>query len=160
MKRLFYVLTISALAALAGVLPACDDDDPADTGPTTGTVSGTVTFQGTWPTTPTSAVQVSIFASFPPTGAPDDFTDPIAPTGSYDYRFDGLTPGTYAAIVVGWRDTALPPGNDEYLGFHWAFVDSVAVDGSGNPRGMPVPVSVQAGQTVDADIAADLDVAP
>ncbi len=161
MKRLFHGLAIAvAMATLIGMLPACDDDNnPAGGGPTTGTVSGTVTFNGTWPTT--GDVQISVFSTFPPPpGPPDAFTDPIPAAASYDYQIGGLEPGDYAAIVVGWRD----PGNPsaaEILGMYWAFVDSVAVDSNGDPRGFPLPVTVEAGQTEDnLDITADLDVAP
>jgi uncharacterized protein (DUF2141 family) len=155
MKRPFHALACALVIAAA--LSACDDDDPAAP-PTTGAVSGTVTFQGAWPST--GDVQISIFSSFPPTGPPDAFTDPITQAASYDYSIAGLTPGAYAAVVVGWRDP-LNPSTAEILGMHWEHVDSVAVDSNGDPRGFPLPLTIEAGQT-DANInmLADLDVAP
>jgi hypothetical protein len=157
MKRRFHFLAIAVALAASIVMLACEDDeDPA--GPATGSIAGTITFQGTWPTT--GNVQLSVFSAFPPTGAPDAFTDPISPTASHDYQIDGLEPGEYAAVVIGWRDPADPPGA-KTIGMYWAFVDSVAVDGSGNPRGFPVPVTVRAGETQNnVDMVADLDVAP
>ena len=146
-----------ALAATVGMISACNDDNnPAM--PTTGTIAGTVAFLGTWPTT--GQVQVSVFLNWPPTGPPDAYSDPIAAGTSYDYRFDGLDPASYAAIVVGWLDPNLPPGQEKILGMY-CDCDTVAVDVSGNPEGMPVAVTVQAGKTKSAvNIAADLDVAP
>jgi hypothetical protein len=161
MKRLFGFLGMAALVMLVmSSMPACDDDDddnPAT--PTTGSIAGTVNFAGTWPAT--GQVQVSVFQNFPPTGAPDAFTDPLDETTTYNYRFDGLDPATYAAVVVGWLDPNLPPGQEKILGFYWAYVDSVAVDNTGTPRGVPLPVAVEAGETADnIDMAGDLDVAP
>lgn len=159
MKRRFRVFATALAGAAAVVLMAACEDDKNPAKPTTGSIAGTVTFRGTWPST--GQVQVSLFANFPPTGPPDAYTDPIAPGATYDYRFDGLDPATYPAVVVGWLDPALPPGSEEILGMYWAFVDSVAVDGSGNPRGNPVPVTVRAGEVAgNRDILADLDVAP
>ncbi|HXV13443.1 MAG TPA: hypothetical protein VEC56_04495 [Candidatus Krumholzibacteria bacterium] len=160
MKRLFYPLAIAGLAMTLAFLPACDDDDdnPMGGGPTTGTVAGTVTFEGTWPSV--GNVQISVYSTYPPMGPPDAFTDPIPAGTSYDYSIAGLDPGDYAAILVGWRDPADPPGA-KVIGMYWAFVDSVAVDGNGDPVGPPSAVTVEAGQTEsNLDITANLDVAP
>jgi len=158
MKLPFRILAIAVvLTATLGILACGDDDNPAM--PTTGNIAGTVTFQGTWPTT--GQVQVSLFSSWPPTGPPDAFTNPITPGASYDYAFNGLDPASYPAVVVGWLDPNLPPGSEEILGMYWQFVDSVAVDGSGTPRGLPKAVVVAAGLTKgNVDMVADLDVAP
>lgn len=157
MKRLLYSAALVAAIATAGALTACDDDDPA--APTTGSISGTVIFEGTWPTT--GQVQVSLFAEFPPTGPPDAFTDPITPGATYTYRFDGLDPATYPAIVVSWLIFPPTPGSEEILGMYWADEDSVAVDGNGTPQVMPVAVTVMAGDDKKSlDITANLDVAP
>jgi hypothetical protein len=168
MKRLFYVLAITALAAAVGVVPACDDDNnPIDGGPTTGSVSGTVTFAGTWPSV--GDVQVSIYSTIMtppgvPTGPPDAFTDPLNPVTdfpTYDYTLKGLDPGDYAAIFVGWRDPTDPPGA-RLIGVYWIYVDSLGIAMSGLPKDPgPAPVSVDAGDNLtDLDIVADLDLAP
>lgn len=159
MKRLLYTcaLVVAATSTVA-ILASCDNtDDPVT--PTTGSVSGTVTFQGTWPST--GQVQVSLFSAWPPAGPPDAFTDPITPSGTYNYSFNGLDPATYPAIVVGWLDPALPPGSEKILGMYWADEDSVAVDSNGNPQVLPTAVTVEAGDSKGSlDMAADLDVAP
>lgn len=147
-----------ALAATVGMISACNDDNNP-TMPTTGSLSGTVTFQGTWPTT--GQVQVSLFATLPPMGPPDAYTDPITPGTSYAYRFDGIDPAAYAGIVVGWLDPNLPPGSEKILGMYWADEDSVAVDVSGNPQVAPKSVTVVAGQNKGGlNMVANLDVAP
>ncbi len=160
MKRLFSWLAITVFAASLGFTAACGDDDPA--GPTTGTVSGTVTFQGEWPSI--GDVQIALYASLPPMGPPDASTDPIAQTTSYNYSFVGLDPATYDGIVVSWRDPSQPPGTPGAaytIGMYWADEDSVAVDAGGNPTVMPQPITVTAGSNqTGRDMVANLDVAP
>lgn len=170
MKRLFGFIGSAALITLAlSTVPACDDDDdnPINPNPTTGTVSGTVTFDGTWPST--GDVQVSIYSTlqpplYVPTGPPDAFTDPIAGSpATYDYEFSGLEFGTYAGILVSWRDPVNPSGA-QLLGMYWTYVDSVGIYDSGPFDGAPkppypTPVTVDASNAVrdNLDIRADLD---
>ena len=158
MKRFLcsYALAAAVMAA-AVILASCGDDDPVVA--TTGSISGTVTFQGTWPTT--GQVQVSLFSSWPPMGPPDAYTNPISPGATYNYSLGGLDPATYDAVVIGWFDPTLPPGSEKILGIYWADEDSVAVDDAGNAQVNPVAVTVQAGANKGSlDMAANLDVAP
>ena len=170
MKRLFgFLAVLAAASSLALTIPACDDDDdnPVDPVPTTGTVSGTVTFEGTWPST--GDVQVSIYSAlqpplYVPTGPPDAFTDPITgDPATYDYEFDGLDFGTYAGILVSWRDPN-NPSSAQLLGMYWTYVDSVGIFDSGPFDGAPkppypTPVTVDVNNPVreNRDIRADLD---
>jgi hypothetical protein len=106
-------------------------------------------------------VIVGLYASLPPMGAPDAYTDPIPAGTSYQFSLTGIDPATYDGIVVGWIDPALPPGSEETLGFYWAYEDSVAVDSNGVPRGLPLPITVVAGETKGSlNMVANLDVAP
>jgi len=170
MKRPFRLLAIAvALATTFGMISACDDENnPTNGGPTTGSVAGTVTFEGTWPST--GDVQVSIFSTldppyYVPMGPPDAFTDPI--TGSpatYNYSMAGLDFGSYAGIYVSWRDPA-NPSNAKLLGMYWVYVDSLGIvdDGSpldGTPKPpYPAPITLEAANAAQTglDIRADLD---
>ncbi len=170
MKRPFRLLAIAVvLATTLGMLSACDDDEdnPMDGGPTTGKVSGTVNFTGTWPTT--GDVQVSIYSTLMtppgvPGGPPDAFTEPLIPATdypTYNYTLEGLDPGDYAAIFVGWRDPANPSGA-KLLGMHWIYVDSLGIAVSGLPKAPgPTTISVDAGDNItNLDIEADLGLIP
>lgn len=170
MKRLMYFGALAvAIAAIMAVIPACDDEDtPTNTGPTTGSVSGTVTFEGTWPST--GDIQVSIYSTlappyYVPMGPPDAFTDPIAGSpATYDYSMTGLDFGTYAGVYVSWRDPT-NPSNAKLLGMYWVYVDSLGIvdDGSmldGTPKPpYPATLTLNAGNAVHSglDIRADLE---
>lgn len=131
-------------AVLLASTAACgDDDNPASGDPAnTGSVSGTITFTGTWPAT--GDVQVAVYSSLPPAGPPDGFTNPLNPATdypTYDFTIAGLDPGTYDGIVVTWRD----PGN--------VLSSEVIGEYSG---GVPVVV-VKGEESIGYDITADLD---
>jgi hypothetical protein len=156
-------------ATLLGVLWGCDDEDnPTDgDGNGTGSVVGTVTFRGTWPGT--GDVQVSIFSTLMtppgvPGGPPDAFTDPLNPATdfpTYNYKLEGLDPGEYAAIFVGWRDPANPTGA-KLIGMYWIDPDSVGIAANGLPKAPgPSSVSIDEGENkTGLDVTADLDLAP
>jgi hypothetical protein len=162
MTRLFRTSVILFLVGLASVAGCSEDENPAS--PTTGSVSGKVTFQGTWPST--GEVQVSIYsnlsAPWVPMGPPDNATDPIQ-SGSteFDYTMSGMDKGDYTAIFVGWRDPVNPAGA-RLLGMYWIYPDSVGIDEN---AGVPVmqPTSVTIGTAnlnpTGLDIRADLDLA-
>lgn len=153
-------LLLAGLCSLAlAAVAACDDDDDAPTTPTnTGSISGTVTFVGNWPAS--GNVQISLFSTFPPMGPPDAFTDPIPQGATYDFRLDGIEPGTYAALVVGWRDDALPPpANATCNGMYWIYPDSVGIAANCVPDAPgPSPVTVVKGVVLqNLDMTADLE---
>jgi hypothetical protein len=157
----FFVL----LLLLPVLFNACgDDDNPAGVA-TTGSVSGTVTFLGEWPSS--GDIQISIYSTLSPPwvpmGPPDAFTDPIQGTPSqYEYKMEGLDKATYAAIYVSWRDPQ-NPGASRLLGMYWAYPDSVGIDAqSGLPLEQPAPVSVNSANLnlSNLNIVADLDLAP
>ncbi|RMF58197.1 MAG: hypothetical protein D6748_09400 [Calditrichaeota bacterium] len=161
MKRGIFV----ALSILLLMLYGCkSSNEPVDTTPQTGSVSGTVTFVGTWPTT--GEIQVGIYANlqppYIPMGPPEAFTDPI-PQGTmvYNYKLEGLEKGTYSAIYVSWRDPNNPAAS-KILGMYWDHPDSVGIDTTG---GFTLPVAPPKSVTIDdqnlnltnIDIKADLD---
>lgn len=169
MKRSFLNLLIFMLVVAPVVLGGCSEDsNPA--APTTGSISGTVNFTGTWPST--GDVQISVYSSisqpggpgpaYLPTGAPDGFTDPIpGPVTSYDFTIGGLGMGTYAAVYVGWRDPANPSGA-LLLGVFQANHSVSGLDQQGLPAAAPAQVVIEDGKlTQDGiDMTADLSFAP
>lgn len=166
MKRFARLMMCVAAIGLVTVA-ACDDDEGGGTGParTTGTVSGTVTFQGNWPTT--GDVQISVYTNLSPPwvpmGPPETQTEPI--TGSpatYDYKFEGLDKASYSAVFVGWRDPANPMGA-MLIGMYWLHPDSVGVADVGGgcvlPSEQPTGFVIEDGHLdhTGFDITADLD---
>jgi hypothetical protein len=164
-KKSSRILLVTMLIALAALLGACDDDDNPTSVPKTGSVAGTITFQGAWPAS--GEVQVSIYSSLTPPwvpmGPPDAFTDPI--TGSpatYDYKMAGLDKATYAAIYVSWRDPQNPAAS-KLLGMYWAFADSVGINAqTGLPHIPPTAVTIDNANLnlTGLDITANLDLVP
>jgi|SRR5688572_6709461 len=163
MSRVFVgsIVTLVAGVALAACLSCGDDDEPAGGGPT-GSISGTVFFRGTWPST--GNIYVTVNSAYPPTGAPDAFTTPITetmvtmPGRTFDYTLGGIETGTYVAVLIGWRGG---PGQDKCLGMYWEHVDSLGVAANCDPAEAgiePSPVTVTKGDTTeDVDMVADLN---
>jgi hypothetical protein len=143
------------LVALLMSVASCGDDSTAAS---TGNIAGTITFRNTWPAT--GAIFVTVFSTYPPTGAPDSFTSPITenmlgPGRTYNYAINGLETHTYKAVLIGWRGGV---GNDQCIGMYWAYPDSLGVgaDCVAQPPG-PAPVTVKKDQTVKhVDMVADL----
>jgi hypothetical protein len=164
MKRVFSTISLAAALGFAVGLLACSEDS---TSPGAGSVSGKVTFEGEWP--PTGDVQVSIFSNleppdYAPTGAPDGFTSPIAPnTTEYNYELGGLDNGSYAGILVSWREAANPSGA-RMLGMYWIHPDSVGIESDGLTAKSPGPKTIAIKSSslkhTGLDIKADLDLAP
>ena len=158
-------IVVTAIIILTMIMVSCkSSNEPEDTTPQTGSVSGKVTFVGTWPTT--GEVQVGIYANlqppYIPMGPPEAFTDPI-PQGTveYTYKLEGLEKGTYSAIYVSWRDPN-NPAVSKILGMYWAHTDSVGIDTSSGftlPVEPPTPVTIDDDNLnlTNLDIKADLD---
>lgn len=164
--KIFARLSVLAMfLVLPALFNACgDEDDPARV-PATGSVAGTVTFLGEWPSS--GDVQISIYSALSspwvPMGPPEAFTDPIQGSpAQYQYKLDGLDKATYAAIYVSWRDPQ-NPGASRLLGMYWAFPDSVGISGqSGLPVEQPASVTINDANLnhSNLDITADLGLAP
>tara|TARA_Y100000590_G_C15713605_1_gene1011131 strand:+ start:767 stop:1204 length:438 start_codon:yes stop_codon:yes gene_type:complete len=78
----------------------CDNSTAPET-PESATISGTITFTGTWPTS--GEVTVSLNAMWPPQGAPAAYaviTSSDVVNDTYTYTFENVTFGTYPAIAV------------------------------------------------------------
>lgn len=140
---------------------ACDGDN-GTAPPEFGSISGTVKFIGSPPTT--GDVQVSIWPSWPPAGPPAAATDPLDPgVATQSYKIEGISKGTYEVVTVGWRDPANPAGA-LVLGVYWAETDSVGVDSNGSPnlpvQPIPIVISDNNLDITGVDIKANLDIAP
>ncbi len=153
------------LLAMAATFIACESStEPEDEQPDTGTVTGTINFDGTWPAN--GDVQISIYgdlnAPYVPTGPPEQASDPIASgSGTYDFTFEGLAKSTYSAIYVSWRDPANPAGT-KLLGMYWTTSDSSGINGiTGLPVQPPTEVTIDDNtlEVTGLTITADLDLA-
>ncbi len=156
------ILSIAMCVILSSFLILnCDKDDNSVDSEQFGSISGTVTFVGTWPST--GEIQVSIWTSWPPQGPPAAATDPLTQGQSKTYKIEGLTKGTYPVVTAGWRDPANPAGA-KVLGVYWSMTDSVGVDSSGNvlPSVQPTPIVISDDQLnhSNIDIKANLDIVP
>jgi hypothetical protein len=147
------------LTAMLALVAACGSD--SSTGVATGSVTGTITFRNTWPST--GAIYLTVFAEYPPTGAPDAFTNPITqamlgPGRTFKYKIPALQTGTYKSVFIGWRGGV---GNDKCLGLYWAFPDSVGI-GANCVAQDPGPLSITVKKntaTANINMIADLSLA-
>jgi hypothetical protein len=152
---------VLAAAFTVAAIVSCGDDSSTGTGPT-GSIAGTVTFRNTFPAT--GNIFITVFSQYPPTGAPDAFTNPIteamlSPTRTYDFTISGLETGTYKAVLIGWRGGV---GNDKCMGLYWAFPDSVGI-GADCVAQAPGPLAVAVNKdktTTGVNMVADLSLAP
>jgi len=109
------------------VVASCGGDDSTGNAPT-GSISGTITFRGPWPAT--GSIYITVFGQYPPTGAPDAFSNPIlenqlGPNRTYNYKLSGIEAGTYKAVLIGWREGI---GSDFCTGLYWPHPDSLGTD--------------------------------
>lgn len=160
------LLSLLAIFAMLLWLSACSDDStsPEDI-PDTGSVSGTVTFTGTWPSN--GDIQVSIYTGlnppYIPMGPPEQATDPIpANTGTYSFKFEGLEKTTYSAVFVGWRDPSDPTAS-RLLGMYWTDPNATGIDPmTGLPQAAPTTITID-NDHIDItgiNLTGDLDLAP
>jgi len=155
------LLSFVALAVVVVFAGACSDDDNPTSVPEFGTVSGRVTFDGTWPAV--GNIQVSLFDVWPPAGPPYQASPVIAANSTtFDFKFEGLAKKTYAAIAVGWRNPANPTGA-RVLGIYVndASKTGVTVNGGQPTFDTPVPIVISDAKIVwnGLDIKADLSLA-
>lgn len=113
-----FVIFVALTLLVAFLVCSCGDDDEEET-PTTGTVSGTVTFVGT-PPEDTGEIQVSIWsvlgASGYPEGPPDHYSAAFEEfTGDVKYTISGVSFGTYKLAAVGYEPSDAPMGTPETI---------------------------------------------
>ncbi len=161
MKRHSTVAARLMVVVMLVAVASCGGDNSTGVAPT-GTISGTITFRGTWPAT--GELYVTVFAKYPPTGAPDAFSNPIpenqlGPGRTFNYRLEGIEAGTYNAVLVGWREGV---GSDFCTGAYWPLPDSLGVDASCNVQAPgPSSVTVTKNKTAsNVNMVSDLTLIP
>ena len=160
-RRLATVAAVLMALFTLVVVASCGDDDSTGTAPT-GSIAGTVTFRGPWPAT--GEIYITVFAQYPPTGAPDAFGNPIlenqlGPGRTYDYELSGIEAGTYQAVLIGWRAGI---GSDFCTGLYWGNPDSLGIDSNCTAQAPgPSAVTVIKDKTVsNVNMVSDLTLIP
>ena len=130
MKFIKTMLLLSFLSIMFLTM-ACEDNETVDTPPESATLSGTITFTGTWPDTGTVAVSLS--STWPPQGAPAAsaaITSADLANNTYTYTFENVTFGSYASIAVSWEDPndTNPMSNQHPLGVYGATAEADFMD--------------------------------
>ena len=99
------------------LIVGCDNSTGPET-PESATISGTITFTGTWPSS--DYVYVSLNSTWPPQGVPAASkqilsSDVDVTNNTFSYTFDNVTFGTYGSIAASWMDvTDTNPATNQY----------------------------------------------
>lgn len=83
--------------------------------PESGTISGSITFEGTWPDS--GSILLTLDTQYPPMGPPagsKTITNGDLVNGIYDYSFASLAFGDYEAITVTYWPSGYSPGSTDY----------------------------------------------
>ena len=119
-----YVSLVISIVFVIFLASSCgEEDEEEEAVPTTGSVSGMVTFIGA-PPEGGGEIQVSIFSTVDangrPTGPPDHHSEPFEQlTGGVPYKISGVSFGTYKLAAVGYEPPDSGPGTPEIvLGMH------------------------------------------
>ena len=136
-----------------GLMTSCEDEGDL---PESGTLSGTVTFTGSWPET--GDVFISLQNNWPPAGAPyavDVILEEDVSSAEYVLNFVDVAFGTYGALSVSWEDPndANPITNQHILGAYGATVEAYFMDAD------PLVVSVDNAELTGLDFVSDLNLA-
>lgn len=113
-----YISLVVSIMLVLCLIISCGEEEE-ETPPTTGSVSGTVTFVGETPEGE-SEMQVSLFSvvdeTGKPAGPPAHFSEPFAEvTGEVQYKISGVSFGEYKLIVLGWELADSPTGTPEVV---------------------------------------------
>ena len=130
MKPFKTLLVLSLLSVMFSAM-ACEDSDTDDTVPESATLSGVVTFSGTWPGT--EILSISLNPTWPPTGAPyasKYITPAEIESDQYSYIFEDVSFGAYASISVSWLDPddSNPMTNQHTLGVYGGTAQAFFMD--------------------------------
>ena len=139
----------------------CEDNGPISTPtPESATISGTITFTGTWPVS--GDIAVSLSSTWPPTGAPAASTaisSSDLSNNTYTYTFENVTFGSYASIAISWQDPndTNPMTNQHTLGAYGGVFPFFTAYGGTDPA--EVTVTETEYELTGLDFGADLSLA-
>jgi len=156
--RTYRILMMMSLVLFIAFWLGCSDEKNPVQSSTTTEVSGTVTFNGAWPST--GNIQISLWTSWPPAGPPAAFSAPLTPgVATQTYKITELSKGPYAVITVGWRDPADPTGA-KVIGVYSANTTLAGVDCKGDFTVAPLPVEISASnpKATNVNLVANLDI--
>jgi len=147
--KLIKTLLILSLSLIMFLTMACEDNDTEDPAPEGGTISGTITFAGDWPTDGTVAVSLS--SNWPPQNMPAA-SSVLTTSSDNTYTFEHVAFGTYASIAVSWQDPndTDPMTNQHTLGAYGATAEAYFMDATS------VTVSETEYELTGLDFGADL----
>ncbi|GEM_PF-355708 len=157
MRTFRILLMMSLVLGIIFVLGCSDEKNPVQSSTTT-EISGTITFNGTWPAK--GNIQVSLWTSWPPAGPPAAFSAPLTPgVATQTYKISELAKGPYAVITVGWRDPADPTGA-KVIGVYSATNTLAGVDCKGDFTVAPLPVEISDSnpKVTNVNLVANLDI--
>ena len=115
MKYMKNKLLFPYLYLLFLVVGCEDNDNVVSSVPETGTISGAITFSGTW--ADSGSVLLTLDTQYPPMGPPagsKTITDSELANGIYGYSFESLAFGDYAAITVTYWPSGYSSGSTNY----------------------------------------------
>ncbi len=113
--KLMKNLLILSLTSVIFIITACEDDDPTVSKPESATISGVVTFTGTYPDT--GSVMLTLDTAYPPQGAPAGFkmiAKSDLENNSYVYSFIELAFGDFAALTVTYWPNGYSTASTDY----------------------------------------------
>ena len=158
--KLVKTLLVLSLSSVMFLTMACEDNETITTPPESATLSGTITFTGTWPDAGTVAVSLS--SAWPPAGAPAAsaaITSADLSSNTYIYMFENVTFGSYASIAVSWQDPndTNPMTNQHTLGAYGGVNPFFTAYGGTDPS--EVTVTETEYELIDLDFEAELSLA-
>ncbi len=117
------------LAFLIMSLNGCEDNnaDTVNNNPETGTLSGAITFVGTWPDS--GSVLLTLDVRYPPIGPPagsKTIESNQLENNVYEYTLDNLSFGEYAALTVTYWPSGYSPGSSNYS-LIASYLDSISM---------------------------------
>ena len=120
-------ITRLIIASFFLIIVSCEDKDTNEEAlPEFGSVSGTVTFSGSWPDS--GEVLITLDTSYPPQGPPAAFayiTNDEVSNGAYNYSFPDLSFRSYDAITVTYWSLGYATAGSNYslIGSHIEVID-------------------------------------